>query len=64
MNDWIGGRPVGNWDSPTFNIFIADYVDLDEDQFIKTVIKLNYPKAVKGEMVVKDDDPMEVTDLE
>lgn len=47
--------------SPTFNVFLADYVDLDEDRFTKTVINLNYVSKGKG---VEDKVPPEVTDLE
>lgn len=40
LNEWIGRR-VAEATESTFNVFLADYVDLDEDKFAKTVIKLN-----------------------
>lgn len=82
LNEWIEGRAVGAISDsdrqanvlPTFNVFIADYVDLKEDKFIKTVINLNYAKVAAsaasgdGGMVNRQKQELEtveeVTDLE
>lgn len=42
LNDWIGKQTVGRNSFPSFNVFIADFVDLEEDKFTKTVINLNF----------------------
>lgn len=73
IHEWLEGRRVGPSPVPTFNVFIADYVDLDDDKFIKTVIKLNYSgeeekiEAFDGnrlEVVPEEETQPEVTDLE
>lgn len=81
LSEWIEGRAVGpvakgGPASPptTHNVFIADYVDLEGDKFIKTVINLNYPKVTafeeinelerKTKEILLESVTEEVTDLE
>lgn len=61
INELIKGRVTGPNQLPTFNVFIADYVDLEEDKFTKSVISLNFP--VKEQETQIDIEP-EVIDLE
>lgn len=42
LNTWFDTCETGPDAYPSFNVFIADYVDLDEDRFAKTIINLNY----------------------
>lgn len=72
LRDWIQGMAVGT--VPAFNVFIADYVDLEEDLFTKTVIELNFQvgnyieeardDVKRLEVVTEEETPPEVTDLE
>lgn len=80
LSEWIEGRAVGPvakgeaTPPTTHNVFIADYVDLEEDKFIKTVINLNYPKVTafeeineverKTKGILLESVTEEVTDLE
>lgn len=56
LDAWFGTCEAGPHTNPSFNVFIADFVDLDEDQFIKTVIQLNLTIADKIEKVGGDED--------
>lgn len=72
LRDWIEGMAVGA--VPTFNVFIADYVDLEEDLFTRTVIELNFQMGnsygearddiKRLEVVTEEETPPDVTDLE
>lgn len=63
LDTWIEQRPVGLKTFPTFNVFIADYVDLEDDKFTKTVINLNF-KTDGDESTNSGNVVPEVTDLE
>lgn len=43
--NWIKEQRVGpftsNCDQPTFNVFLADFIDLKSSEFCRTVIQLN-----------------------
>lgn len=44
MTDWIKNQkagPFSNEDQPTSNVFIADFIELKNFQFCRTVIGLN-----------------------
>lgn len=48
MTDWIRTRKTGPSDWPGHNIFIADFVSLNDYQFVRAVLSLNGIRTTKG----------------